>query len=251
MTAGWRPWPGASAGPVRQVRPFAEAAGFAAGRGRYPHRVGAHRRTKPSRRPRARRVSLLALALPILLAAGAAPARATDTRVCPAQPLGQVFLPWADPGWYTPLPDAGFEVLPGGWTLRGGAQVVAGNEPFRVGGSADTHSLSLPSGSSATSGTACVGLGDPTLRLFVRNTGALDAGLLVQVEFSDGNGLTALTPIGVIHAGSAWAPSPPLPVVANLLSAPDAQAARFIFRPLDARGRWAIDDVYVDPYGKG
>jgi hypothetical protein len=233
---------------ARQVRPFAGAARFAARRGRYPHRVGANRRTKPIRRPRARRVSLLALALPVLLAAGAPPARATDARVCPAQSLGQVFLPWADPGWYAPLPDAGFEVLPGGWTLRGGAQVVAGNEPFHVGGSADTHSLSLPSGSSATSGTACVGLGDPTLRLFVRNTGAPDAGLLVQVQFDTGDGLSALTPVGVVHAGTAWAPSPPLPVVANLLA---AQSARFTFTPADPRGRWAIDDAYVDPYGKG
>jgi hypothetical protein len=199
--------------------------------------------------PRARRVIPLALAL---LVAGAAPARAADpTQVCPAQPLGQVFLPWADPGWYAPLPDAGFELLPGGWTLRGGARVVAGNEPFYVNGKADTHSLSLPSGSSATSGTACVGLGHPTLRLFVRNTGAPDAGMLVQVEFTNGDGLTVLTPVGVIQAGSAWAPSTPLPVVANALSAPQAQFAQFRFTPADTRGQWAIDDVYVDPYGKG
>jgi hypothetical protein len=39
--------------------------------------------------------------------------------------------------------------------------------------------------------------------------------------------------------------------VANPAPAPDAQYARFAFTPADTRGEWAIDDVYVDPYGKG
>jgi hypothetical protein len=196
-------------------------------------------------------ISLVVAAL-ALLTSGAAPARATDvTQLCPGQTLEQVFLPWADPGWYTPLPDAGFELLPGGWTLRGGAEVDNGNEPFHVHGTGDTHSLSLPSGSSATSGRACVGLGHPTLRLFVRNKGAADAALLVQVEFTDGNGLSVLTPVGVIHGDPAWAPSTPVPVMANALVAANVQYARFRFSPADDRGDWSIDDVYIDPYGKG
>jgi hypothetical protein len=180
---------------------------------------------------------------------GAAPARADLAAVCPTQPLTQIFLPWGDPAWYTPVPDSGFEVLPGGWTLRGGARVTTPNEPFYVRAATDTHSLSLPSGSSATSGQACVGMGHPTLRLFVRNTGAPDGKLRVQVEFTDGRGLSVLAPIGYITAGPDWSPSPPLAIAANALSPIGVQQVAFLLTP--QLGQWAVDDVYVDPYGKG
>jgi hypothetical protein len=93
-------------------------------------------------------------------------------------------------------------------------------------------------------------VGHPTLRLFARNTGAADSTLTVQVEFTDGRGLSVLTPIAALHAGRDWAPSAPLPITANLLSPTGVQNVAFVFTP-DKRGQWAIDDVYVDPYGKG
>jgi hypothetical protein len=203
----------------------------------------------------ARRVRPLLLSLTAalaLLGAGAVPARAAGlAQACPLQSLTQIFLPWGDPAWYAPVPDSGFEALPGGWTLRGDARVVDGNEPFYVRAAGDTHSLSLPSSSSATSGAACVGLDHPTLRLFVRNTGAPGATLNVQVEFTDNRGLSVLAPIGALKAGPDWSPSAPLLIVANLLSALGVQQVHFVFSPADRSGKWAIDDVYVDPYGKG
>jgi hypothetical protein len=203
--------------------------------------------------PRVRRLLPSLTAVLALLAAGAAPVGASAglRASCPAQPLTQTFLPWSDPAWYTPVPDAGFEALPGGWALHGGAAVISGNEPFYVRAAGDTHSLSLPSGSSATSGAACIGLGHPTLRLFVRNTGAADSTLTVQVAFTDSHGLAVLTPIGALKAGSGWAPSTPLPIIANLLAPAGVQQVTFVFSPADRRGQWAIDDVYLDPYGKG
>jgi hypothetical protein len=198
---------------------------------------------------RVRPLLLSLIAAPALLGAGAAPARAAAA--CPAQPLSQIFLPWGDPAWYTPVPDSGFEARPGGWTLRGGAQVAEGNEPFYVRAAGDTHSLTLPSGSSATSGAACIGLGHPTLRLFARIAGAADATLTVRVQFTDSHGLTVQAPIGALHAGPGWAPSMPLPITANLLSPVGVHQVDFVFSPADRRGQWAIDDVYVDPYGKG
>jgi hypothetical protein len=227
--------------------------GFGPPAGGNPNGVGADRRHREGglcqKFPRVRPLLLSLIAASALLGAGAASARAAA--VCPTQPLNQIFLPWGDPAWYAPVPDSGFEVLPGGWTLRGGAEVAYGNEPFYVRAAGDTHSLSLPSGSSATSGGACVGLGHPTLRLFVRNTGSPDATLTVQVEFTDNRGLTVLTPIGALRAGPDWAPSAPLPVAANLLSPLGVRQVDFVFSPADRRGKWAIDDVYVDPYGKG
>jgi hypothetical protein len=191
-------------------------------------------------------ISLVAALAP--LGAGAAPARAATA--CPTPPLTQIFLPWGDPGWYGPVPDSGFERVPSGWTLGGSARVVDGNEPFHVRAAGDTHSLWLTSGS-ATSGPACIGLGHPTLRLFVRNTGAPDATLTVQVAFTDSRGISVMTPIGTLKAGPDWAPSTPLPIVANTLSPLGVQQVNVVFTTPDGRGQWAIDDVYVDPYGKG
>jgi hypothetical protein len=54
----------------------------------------------------------------------------------------------------------------------------------------------------------------------------------------------------VITAGE-WAPTPLLPVVLNALSLLRSQSVAYRFAPADDSGRWWIDDVYVDPYGKG
>src|SRR5206468_9610048 len=70
------------------------------------------------------------------------------------------FSAWGDSASYARLLNGGFEAGSTGWTL-GGARVVSGNEPFFVGGNtADSHSLLLPAGSSAYSGTVCFALGD-------------------------------------------------------------------------------------------
>ena len=83
----------------------------------------------------------------------------------------QVFAPWNDSSYYASLLTGGFEGGSTGWYLSGRARVVSGNEPFLVGDEKDSHSLLLPEGSAASSGTVCLALGDWHLRLFARNTG--------------------------------------------------------------------------------
>jgi hypothetical protein len=169
------------------------------------------------------RAALAALTLLVLLPAAA---RADD---CSGQTLDRTFLPWADAALYTPVPE--------GWTLAGGAAVVDGNQPFLPGDS----SLSLPAGASATTAPICIGLGHPTVRFFARNTG----NPLSLLRVSAVVGETEL-PIGLVPAGSEWAPSPPLLLAVNLLGA-DSVAFKFAA----ASGAWSVDDVYVDPYSKG
>jgi hypothetical protein len=195
---------------------------------------------------RARRIALALLPALAVMAPGRA-----DAAGCPAQPLAQTFQRWADPGWYTPLPDSGFEAGAGAWTLRGGANVAAGNERYHVGASGDRRSLALPLNSSATSAALCIGAGHPTIRFFARNTGAAQATLAVSVEFRDNRGMPRSLGIGLITAGAAWEPAPPLPVTVNTLALLCVHEARFAFAPATGRGEWSIDDVYVDPYGKG
>jgi hypothetical protein len=169
---------------------------------------------------------------------------------CPAVPLAQRFLPWKDPGWYASVPGGGFESAGAGWKLAGGAAATEGNEPYKVGTPQDHLSLALPDGASATSPAVCVGPADPTLRLFARNAGSSHSGLTVSAVTRDLTGATRTTPIAVIAAGE-WAPTPLLPVVFNAFSLVQSQSVAYRFAPADNSGRWSIDDVYVDPYGKG
>jgi hypothetical protein len=178
-----------------------------------------------------------------------APASAAAAGGCPATPVSQVFLPWGDLAWYAPVPDGGMEVRQGAWTLDGAAAFTAGNEPYFVGSPLDRWSLALPSGSSAASAPTCVGLGHPALRLFARNVEPPGGRLTVAVEFTDPRGVRRSERIALLSGTGAWAPTTPILIVANTLSLMSAQQVDFRFTA--AGGRWLIDDVYVDPYGKG
>jgi hypothetical protein len=206
-------------------------------------------------RTRSIRNRILALALPVAATFVVAPSAQAGPLVasaedCDAQDLSQPFMPWADPASYTLAPDGGFEEGGSSWSLNGGASVGSGNESYNVRNAGDTHSLKLPSGSSAKSATMCVGLEHPTLRLFARNTGSPLSTLKVAVHFEDAAGNVHSLPIGVVAAGSSWQPTQPMLVTANLLALlPGEQTpVAFEFTPLGFGGNWRIDDVYVDPY---
>jgi len=197
--------------------------------------------------------SVVGLGLLILLAALAilalpGPAHAAG---CPDQPLARTFQPWLDPAWYAAAPDGGLEAGAVGWTLAGGAAVVAGNEPFSVGDRGDARSLALPPGASATTPAICIGVEHPTLRFFARNTGSSSSALTVSVVFRDLLGERRSLPVGAIAAGDEWAPTPVVPVLVNVFSLLGDQQVAFRFAALDGGGEWTIDDVYVDPYKKG
>lgn len=184
----------------------------------------------------------------------ASSAHAQVTAILPAGCDGQLavqpFKPWADPADYVLVPHGTAESR-AGWQLSGGAAHSSGNEAFFVNREDDAASLALPPGSSATTSAICVGLEHPTMRLFVRNRGSVLSSLLVEVLFTDASGRRRALPIGALAGTATWQPTPPLPVLANLLSAlPGPDAVAFRFTPWGA-GDWSIDDVYVDPFRHG
>ena len=129
---------------------------------------------------------------------------------------------------------------------------MSGNETYKVGGSTHSRSLSLPGGSAAVSPFTCVGLSEPTLRLFAkRNTALLGlvSTLNVQIQVKTSLGLSLWLPVlpGDLGGGS-WHPTASMPLIANILplSSSDKTPVRFRFTPL--LGSWQIDDVYVDPF---
>ena len=169
---------------------------------------------------------------------------------CDDPQLEQPFKRWLDSASYKPVGDGGFEAGAKGWTLSGGAYVASGNESFDVGGAGDSKSLVLPSGGRAISPFTCVGLNEPTLRLFAKRRSLLSTTLLVEMQVQTSLGLSVWLPVlpGDV-GGSSWHPTLPMPLIGNLLtlSGTDRTPVRFRFSPL-LLGSWQIDDVYVDPY---
>jgi hypothetical protein len=163
----------------------------------------------------------------------------------------QVFAPWQDAANYLLAPNGSFEFGSGGWSLAGGAGIVNGNEPFYPTG---MHSLALPSGSSATSPTVCLGTQQLYIRMFGKDLGGADSGLRVRIQFYGLlNNLLGYKDFAVFPGGGDWAPTnqvqsgggllTPLPVVSILSST----SARIQITPLGSGSRWQIDDVYIDP----
>jgi hypothetical protein len=162
----------------------------------------------------------------------------------------QVFAPWNDSSYYASLFNGSFEGGSAGWYLSGGARLVSGNEPFFVDRSSDSHSLLLPEGSSAVSGTVCFATGDWHLRLFARNTGSRTWSLHVQVVVpSLLGGLLTVLDGGTISGGGVWAPSPRLELLlCNVTSLLGTRAVAFRFTPVGQDAAFQIDDVYLDPW---
>jgi hypothetical protein len=173
--------------------------------------------------------------------------------ICGNQPESQTFSQFGDNNEYTPVAGGSFEAGSASWLLSGGAGVTNGNETFYVGGTSDSHSLSLPTGSSAVSVAACTNVNQPTARLFVRNAGSASSRLTVAVLYPTLLGQIGKMTIGVLSGTSSWEPSPTLSIAtADLLSTLSSQdtAVAFDFTP-SGGGAWSVDDLYIDPYGRG
>lgn len=200
------------------------------------------------------------IALSVLAALLAVPAAASGGSGggglgCDGQEYVQPFVRFLDPLQYVLIPGGDFETGAAGWTLSGGARVVAGNTPFSIRGGAS--SLYLPGGSSAVSPEICVGLLHPTLRFFA--DGRLLSSLKVEMLFSGllGEQMAVEIPPGAAGTGS-FAPTLPLPHLGSVLPATSLDGlsadVRFRFTPrplLFSAPAWRIDDVYVDPFSLG
>jgi hypothetical protein len=199
-----------------------------------------------------RRVMLAAITAVAMTGAIAAPANAgiltASATDCGDESLSQPFARFGDKAQYKVVPGGSFEGSLTNWTLTGGAKVVTGNEPWKVGGSTHSKSLTLPVGSSVVTAPTCVGIHEPTLRIFAKKNSGLLSTLAVSVYVKTSLGLVVPVPVGVIAGNGKWNPSPTMLIVANLLPLlpNDRTPVAFQFTPL--LGSWQIDDIYVDPY---
>ena len=161
----------------------------------------------------------------------------------------QVFAPWQDYASYLLAPNGGLELGTTGWSASGGASVVSGNEPFFPTG---THSLSLPSGSSALSPVVCLGQNQLFIRMFGEDVGGTDRGLHVQVVwYGLLNKVLGISDFATYGPGSQWSPTSKLNSAGGLqvplLPILGSTSARVMLTPLGSGSKWQIDDLYIDP----
>lgn len=164
----------------------------------------------------------------------------------------QVFSPWGDNHHYVLGPDGGFEAGASGWSLSGGAKTAAGNESYYLNDAADSRSLSLPAGSSAVSPPVCMALDTPIFRMFARNTGDPSSRLRVEAVYKL-LGLVRTKAVSTVAAGPEWAPTQQMSTVLSLSTIVGTLIPSNIqirITPLDNKGQWQVDDLYIDPYAR-
>jgi hypothetical protein len=164
----------------------------------------------------------------------------------------QVFKPWNDQLSYVLAPDGGFEGGGSGWALNRGATVVPGNESYYLNDAADAASLSLPAGSSAWSPPVCMSLDTPVFRMVARNTGDPTSKLRVEAVYSL-LGLVRTNVVNTVTAGPTWAPTQkmsPVLGLSTIIGTLIPSAIQIRVTPLDNKGQWQVDDLYIDPFAR-
>lgn len=196
-----------------------------------------------------RRLAVTGIATLAAFATMAGSAFAADAG-CPATTLSNPFAPWGDQADYALAPAGDIEDAGASWALTGGAAAQEGNETFMVTSPTDHTSLRLSGTSSATTGRMCIGVEHSSFRFFVKRSGGSSASrLAVDVVIDDTRGRERSLTVGYVTGSSAWAPSPSVPTVVNLLAplSDNSIDVSFRFRPV-GDGVWSVDDLYVDPY---
>ena len=183
--------------------------------------------------------------LPGLVSPSDTPATCDTTS---SQPFAKVD---GDKSNYVLVPGGSFEGGATVWTLGRGAGVVSGNEPWKVHGARDNHSLYIPSGSSATTPAMCFAAGDWHMRFFAASSSSSVSSLQVRVRVKSLLGVLSILDGGKISTNSTWQPSPRIALLlTNLTGILATDAVSFQFVPSDSAS-WRIDDVYLDPWKSG
>lgn len=164
----------------------------------------------------------------------------------------EVFSSWGDNASYVLAPVGWFESGTSGWTLKG-ASVVSGNESYYVHSKSDSHSLSINATGTAISAPICISSANPYFRFFAREISGSWAEVNVYVLRTDSSGAHSEMANGM-KLTTSWAPSAAYPLGEMLASdvwqTGSTLSIQLELVPSATGGNIAIDDVYVDPYGR-
>ena len=152
------------------------------------------------------------------------------------------------------MPNGGFESGTGGWSLSR-VRATSGNESWSVRAAGDSKSLAIDASGTAVSPTVCIDTQPSDLPLLrapdERQLGRAQparalAGLVGPHERDDDRG-----PRQQLRDGVARIARLNIASLLGLWNADQDASVQLVFDPENYGGSWAIDDVYVDPYGRG
>jgi hypothetical protein len=193
------------------------------------------------------RLTLLVLATMLAVFAVGAYASAAQA-ACSYPEAEQVFTPYKDDAYYQLAPDGAFASGGTGWTLEGGAALVAvpGNRGHE--GLEEETAVSLPFGATVTSPPVCVDETTPNFRFMMRNQGDKGGKIRVTVTYENTRKVVKAKNNDV-HSDSLeeWAPTPSLKLETG---DEEERVARISFTAKDPKSAYLVDDVYVDPFAR-
>jgi hypothetical protein len=171
--------------------------------------------------------------------------------VCTTPQMRKPFSPWGDANDYTLVPGGDMEDGARGWKLSEGADLVSGNNWFRVGDRGGRASLKLRPGASALSAPVCIDSTYSSFRFFARRTWPAGSDLRVEVLWWESGATHAATVELDRWIGLLWAPVAPLTLPTEHLATDAPEPVQFRFTVTGRTGAWQLDDVYVDPFSRG
>jgi hypothetical protein len=178
------------------------------------------------------------------------PADAPSADVCtPASP-SKPFTPWGDTNDYTLVRGGDMEDGAPGWTLGVGADLVDGNNLFRVGDRSDRTALRVRAGASALSAPVCIDATYSSFRFFARATSPR-ADLQVEVIWWESGARHIATLRVDSRTDFLWSPVAPIALPSEYLSGDALEPVQFRFTVTGTSGAWLLDDLYVDPFSRG
>jgi hypothetical protein len=172
---------------------------------------------------------------------------ASAQAACSYPDAAQVFSPYKDSGWYQLAPDGGLAEGGNGWTLQGGAELVADPTARNHEGEQEETALRLSYGSSATSPPVCVDPTTPSFRFMMRNIGDGGGKIRVTVTYENTVKVTKAVNTDVHSDKNEWLPSPPVKLDTG--DEPE-RAARITFSAKDQKSTYLVDDLYIDPFAR-
>jgi hypothetical protein len=190
-------------------------------------------------------LALLVMAVAAALAAPAAQAKGNLLGLnTQCGPTSKPFAQFGDYRNYSFGANGGLESGSTGWSLSGGAAVVSENESYYAHSRYDSHSLSLPAGSSVTTPQFCMGTLSTWVRFFSKSNGP--GSLRVQIQYRSLLGsVLGILNVGTVSGSSSWQPSP---AFLNLQSLNCLLGAKALQLKLTVTsGSFQVDDFYVDP----
>jgi hypothetical protein len=162
---------------------------------------------------------------------------------CEERVFDRLFKPWHDRMLYTAVPGGDFETLAEGWTLEGGAALVADSSPFLLGPALGASALELPAGATALSPPICVERGFPNFRFAAKSVSTERASLKVQVVYADGRHKAT----GRLKPRADWAVTRKLSLAQGRFRVRRGESALVQLRFAVTSGTARIDDLYIDP----